>query len=161
MKSKNNWENQPRKANGQFTFLQCKENPLKEAFSDVAKKTKEKVLMAELEKQNVKFSKEKLKFITRDKSGQIIFLETGSEAAGLEHIILRHELDFKKAFGVEKDDIPKFLERVISDGTLLSSQLKSKNGRMGCEKIYEFNGKLILLAGIGTNGYLVSAYPIK
>ena len=43
-------------------------------------------LVFEMQKNNIKFTKENLVFVTRDKSGQIIFLEKGKDDAGLKHI---------------------------------------------------------------------------
>ncbi len=40
-------------------------------------------------------------------------------------------------------------------------RLQKSNGREGYERIYEYNGGHILLAGIGLNGFMVSAYPLK
>lgn len=34
------------------------------------------------------------------------------------------------------------------------------NGRIGLEKIYCYEGKYDVLAAIGTNGFLVSIYPL-
>ena len=36
-----------------------------------------------------------------------------------------------------------------------------RRNREGIEKLYSYNGKYYLLTGVGTNGFLVSAYPIK
>lgn len=39
------------------------------------------------------------------------------------------------------------------------SQMVVRAGREGHERKYEYNGKQIVLAAIGTNGFLVTAYP--
>lgn len=35
------------------------------------------------------------------------------------------------------------------------------NGRNGFERIYYFDKKYYVLTGIGTNGFIVTAYPIE
>jgi hypothetical protein len=120
-----------------------------------------KNLIDELIAKNVKINVDDIVFITRDRSGQIIWLETGNEMAGLTHIVSRHADDYKKAFGIENADIPEFLEKVISDGELLSSNIVAKAGRKGYQKIYDYNGRHCIISGIGTNGYIVTAYPAE
>jgi hypothetical protein len=44
-----------------------------------------KNLIDELIEKNVKINADDVVFITRDRSGQIIWLETGNEMAGLTH----------------------------------------------------------------------------
>lgn len=48
-----------------------------------------------------------------------------------------------------------------SDGQVVSNTLKITNGRQGFERIYYYDGKHYVLTGIGTNGFIVSAYPIE
>lgn len=132
-----------------------------------AKNNEAKKLIKELESNGVKFSKENIVFITKDKTGQTIWLEKGNSTAGLEHIINGngrtpgHGKDFEKAFGVSKDQIPNYLNKIISNGSVISSELKDINGRSGFERIYYFDKKYYVLTGIGTNGFIVTAYPIE
>ena len=132
-----------------------------------AKSNETNKLIKELEISGVKFSKEDIVFITKDKTGQTIWLENGNSSAGLEHIIngngrsLGHAKDFEKAFGVSKAEIPNYLNKVISNGSVISNELKDINGRSGFERIYYFNKKYYVLTGIGTNGFIVTAYPIE
>jgi hypothetical protein len=76
-----------------------------------------KNLIDELIAKNVKINVDDIVFITRDRSGQIIWLETGNEMAGLTHIVSRHADDY--------------------------------------------NGRHCIISGIGTNGYIVTAYPAE
>lgn len=115
----------------------------------------------ELLKRGEKFNKEKMKFITRDATGQIMWLEEGNPTAGLEHIEIRHAKDFEKALGIPQDQIPNFLEDIITHGVIISNKITIRNGREGFERIYDHNGKYYILAGIGTNGFIVSARPAK
>lgn len=121
----------------------------------------------ELEAAGVKFTKEDVLFVTKDKTGQLVWLEKGNQRAGLEHILNGsgntggHAADFERAFGLSKAQIPAFLEKVISKGKIVSTITKLVNGKPGFERIYEYDGKHFVLAGIGTNGFIVSAYPIS
>ena len=123
-------------------------------------------LIQQLKDQGAKFNEKEIVFITRDQSGQIVWLEKGSPSAGLEHILNGngkkpgHAADFKNAFGLDKDQVAGHLENVMSYGLVVSNKLKTINGRQGYERIYYYGGKHYVLAGIGTNGFVVSAYPI-
>lgn len=127
----------------------------------------EQTLIAELEKKGIKFTKQDIVFITKDGTGQTVWLEKGNSSAGLEHILNGdgkspgHAADFEKAFGIQRANIPSFLKNVISNGRVVSNTLKLVNGRQGYERIYYYDGKHYVLTGIGTNGFLVSAYPVE
>ena len=60
----------------------------------------------ELETAGVKFTKEDVLFVTKDKTGQLVWLEKGNQRAGLEHILNGsgntggHAADFERAFGL-------------------------------------------------------------
>lgn len=130
----------------------------------IAAENEEKVaaqlLINELERKGTKFTKEDIVFITRDKTGQIVWLEKGNASAGLNHILNRHENDFKTKHNVNKDKIEGHLKNVFSEGTVMYSRTTVKNGKKGFEKLYMYKGKHYLLSGVGTNGFIVSAYPI-
>ena len=124
-------------------------------------------LIEELDKNNVKFNREDIVFITRDKTGQILWLENGNAGAGLEHILngngktIGHAADFERAFGIERSEIPDLLKKVVSQGEIISNTLKPVGRRMGFERVYSYRGQKYVLAGIGTNGFIVSAYPVS
>lgn len=132
-----------------------------------AKNNSSEELIAGLEKSGVKFTKENIVFITKDATGQTVWLETGNESAGLKHILdgngqsPGHAADFERAFGVSQNQIPSFLNNIVSKGTVVSNESRIINGREGFERIYYFDGKHYLLAGIGTNVFIVTAYPIE
>jgi len=132
-----------------------------------AQDTQTQALIGELENSGVKFTKEDVIFVTKDATGQTVWLEKGNSSAGLEHIIngggksSGHAEHFEKAFGITKEQIPSFLNKIISNGRVVSNQLKSINGREGFERIYYYNGKHYVLTGIGKNGFIVTAYPIE
>lgn len=122
-------------------------------------------LIQELKNNNIKFSEKDIQFITRDKTGQIVWLETGNSSAGLNHILegngitKGHAGDFQKAFGLSKSEVPAYLEKVISNGDVVSNTLKPIGNHMGYERVYYYNGNYHMVTGIGTNGFIVSAYP--
>ena len=43
----------------------------------------------------------------------------------------------------------------------MSKMIKIANGREDYGRINEYNNERILLTGIGLNGFMVSAYPLK
>ena len=157
--SDNNWETQPRKENGEFASRFLKgENLLSKKFAEIAKKMREKTLIKELEKNQIKFSINDLVFITKCKTGKIVWLEKGSEKAGLAHIEKAHGDDFLKK-GISKDKIPDLLLEVVNNGIDTGKkQGRHKNAR----PIYdvEFEGKKLKVAiTISENGFLVGANP--
>lgn len=124
-------------------------------------------LIKELERNGVKFTKENIVFITKDQTGQIVWLETGNKSAGLSHILdgdgvtTGHAADFERAFGVSREQIPNYLEKVIRHGTVVDNKIVKKGSREGYERTYYYEGKHYVITGIGTNGFVISAYPKK
>ena len=127
----------------------------------------DKNIVSEMERNNIKFAKEDLIFTTKDKTGQLIFLEKGNSSAGLQHILdgngdkEGHAEDFKRAVGISREEIPNYLHKVITHGTIIKEEVKTFGGKTGYERDYYYNGKYFVVTGIGTNGFLVSAYPKK
>lgn len=118
--------------------------------------------LAEMEASGVKFTRKDVIFTARDSTGQIIWLEKGSKTAGYAHLETRgHVGQIAKNFGVSESEVPRLLRNVIRDGRIVSNEIRKTNGREGYERIYEYNGERILLTGIGLNGFMVSAYPLK
>ena len=68
---------------------------------------------------------------------------------------------------VSKENIASHIKEIVTNGNIEYSRLTMRRNREGIEKLYSYNGKYYLLtgigtnAGIGTNGFMVSAYPIK
>lgn len=118
-------------------------------------------LVKQLEQSGVKFSKKDMVFVTKDKTGQVVWLEKGNESSGLQHIVSRHADDFQSKHGVSKSQISNHLNDVFTSGKVEYSRITQKNGRTGYERLYSYNGKYYLQTGVGTNGYIVSAYPIS
>lgn len=159
------------KRNPQLTLAQAAsavgaESKLGVRFTDSQDAWIDESLVAELQKNKVKFSREDMVFITRDKSGQIIWLERGKDTAGLKHMSKHeggtsHIEQFMRRFHVSEQEVPGLLRDVISRGSLISERVEIRHGRESLEKIYRFQGKDLVLAGIGSNGFIVSMYPIS
>lgn len=122
-------------------------------------------LIAGLEKSGIKFTKENIVFITKDGTGQTIWLEKGNSSAGLKHILdgngvtKGHAADFQRAFGISISEIPGYIEKVVTNGTVVDNKLKPIGNHLGYERTYYYSGEYHVVTGIGTNGFIVSAYP--
>ena len=117
--------------------------------------------LKKLENAGVKFNKEDVIFVANDSSGQLIWLEKGNEKSGLSHIKNRHAIDFREKHSVSIDKIPQHIKTIIEKGKLEYSKVTQRNGRECYERLYSKSGKYFLQTGVGSNGYLVSAYPIS
>ena len=132
-----------------------------------AQEAQTQLLIKELESSGVKITKDDVVFITKDATGQTVWLENGNKSAGLEHILngdgksTGHASDFEKAFGVSKKDLPHYLNKVITYGKIASNKLVKRGNREGFERVYYYEGKHYVVTGIGTNGFIISAYPKK
>ena len=120
----------------------------------------DKNIVSEMERNNIKFTKEDLIFTTKDKTGQLIFLEKGNSSAGLKHIEQRHTEDFVEKHKIQASQVSKHIHSVFTQGDLEYSRTTVKKGKEGFERLYKYKGKYYLLSGIGTNGFVVSAYPL-
>lgn len=99
-------------------------------------------------------------FVTRDKTGQIVWLEKGNAGSGMRHIKSQgHDEQIAKAFGIPKIEVEAYLRKVISRGDIVRNDLKSIGNRMGYERVYYYEGEYCIITGIGVNGFIVSAYP--
>jgi hypothetical protein len=117
-------------------------------------------LLKELDSKGVKYNKAALLFVTKDRTGQIVWLEKGNASAGLEHIVSRHANDFKSKMGVEEKNIASTLQDIVKTGQVVSNKTKEIKGRNNFERIYKYKGRYYVLTGIGSNGFLVTAYPV-
>ncbi len=131
------------------------------------KELTKKCMIDQLTKAGVKFNPDDVLFVTKDKTGQLVWLEKGNKAAGLEHILYGdgrsrgHASDFKKAFGLDSNQVAGYLQKVITYGSIVSNTVKPVGNRMGFERIYSYQGNYYIVTGIGSNGFIVSAYPHK
>lgn len=120
----------------------------------------DEALVAELERDGVEFTRKDMLFVTRDKTGQIVWLEKGNAGSGMGHIKSRsHDVEIAKAFGIPKTEAEVYLRKVISEGSIVRNELKPIGGRMGYERVYYYEGEYCIVTGVGTNGFIFSAYP--
>ena len=130
---------------------------LKDKIDDIINKNP---LLNQLVDSKTKINVEDIVFIAKDSSGQIVWLEKGNDTAGLNHI-MKHENDFVAKHNIQKGCLSSHLKNVVSKGNVISSRpVKLPNGKYGIEKIYLYKGKYYTLGAIGTNGFIVSMYPL-
>ena len=68
----------------------------------------------------------------------------------------------KKHWGLSESEVPGYLHKVITHGEVVSNQLRPlSNGRMGYTRVYYYGGRYSIITGIGTNGFIISAYPAR
>lgn len=108
----------------------------------------------------VKFNAKDVLFVTHDKSGRLIWLETGNSNSGLNHIVLKHSDDFLNKHNVTQDQIPNHIKNIVQTGDVEYYRTVRKGNRDGLEILYSKNDEYYLLSGVGTNGFMVSSYPI-
>lgn len=131
------------------------------------KELTKKHMIDQLTKAGVKFNPNDVLFVTKDKTGQLVWLEKGNKGSGLEHILhgdgrsRGHASDFKKALGLESNQVSGYLKKVITHGSIVSNTIKPIGNRIGFERVYSYEGNYYIVTGIGTNAFIVSAYPHK
>lgn len=126
-------------------------------YESIVSEIQRDLLISELEQNGIKFTKEDIVFIAKDKTGKTVFLEKGNGAAGLQHILDRHEKDFLNK-GLERNDIPEIIMQALISGT----KTGKTQGRPPGRPIYEvkYNGTVYNIAiTVGSNGFIVGANP--
>ncbi len=108
-------------------------------------------LLDELASSGVKYNPDEVIMVTKNLDGKLMWLEKGNGKAGLTHILEKHADNFA-ARGVS--DIPNLLKRVLS-----TKPIKTGSNAKGLYADYVFNGNKYRVA-YGTNGFVVSFYPI-
>jgi len=106
-----------------------------------------------LTSQGIKHSFDDLVKIGRDINDKIIFLEKGSDKAGLQHILKEHLDDFVKN-GIAEEDIADYVFQAAKHGKVV--------GQQGSRTIYEttYKGTTKRVAvSVSENGYIVGANP--
>jgi filamentous hemagglutinin len=115
-------------------------------------------LLDELASSGVKYNPKDLVSVTKTADGQLVWLENGTETAGLNHIIKDHGADFAN-IGIAQSEIPNYITEALSDGRVVGYQ-----GRGIGRPIYEFayNGVTQRVAiTTGSNGFIVGANPVS
>ena len=108
-------------------------------------------LLKELAESGVKYNSDDVVTVMRNSDGKLMWLEKGNGTAGLKHILERHGDDFLSQ-GVK--DIPKLLEEAVS-----TTPIKTGSNPKGLYADYAL-GENSYRVAYGTNGFVVSFYPI-
>ena len=88
----------------------------------------------------------------------IIFLERGNSKAGLEHIVLRHAKDFQAKDGINTaKQISDYIFNVMAQSMNIVHTAAYKKG--GLNLVYKIKSNNYLRVVIGSNGFIVTAYP--
>lgn len=109
-------------------------------------------LLDELAASGVKHNPEDVVMVTKTPDGKLLWFEKGNGEAGLKHILDGHAADFE-AKGIK--DIPSFLNEALKD-----KPIKTGVGKNGSFADYLVNEVKYRVA-YGTNGFIVSFYPIN
>ncbi len=102
-----------------------------------------------------KITPENVVDIRRLPDGRTVWLEKGTDAAGLQHIFKRHEVDFFNK-GISRDDIPNVVMNALERGQII--------GTNGSANVYRitYNGvEQNIAVGVGSNGFVVRANPVS
>ena len=109
-------------------------------------------LLDELANSGVKYNPEDIVAITKTADGKLVWLENGTDTAGLNHIITEHADDFLNK-GITQEQIPDYVMNALENGKIVGYQ-----GRGTGRPIYEFtyNGEIHKVAiTVGNNGFMV------
>ena len=109
-------------------------------------------LIQQLEQRHEKITRENIMRIEQLPSGKIVWLETGNERAGFEHI-LKHLKEFEKQ-GLPEHELADYIMDALKNGELV--------GKQGTREIYEvtYNGITRRVAiTVSDNGFIIGANP--
>ncbi|MCL2399814.1 MAG: hypothetical protein FWC91_08750, partial [Defluviitaleaceae bacterium] len=110
-------------------------------------------LMEELAQSGVRHNPDDVIMVVRTPDGKLLWLETGNSNAGLKHIVDRHASDLASK-GIPERDIPKFMQQMLQTSPI-------RTGAGGSGPFADFQiGNDIFRVAYGTNGFIVSFYPI-
>lgn len=88
-------------------------------------------------------------------------MKKGNDVVGLNHILKRHADDFSSKHNVSEEKVANHILDLIANGNVEYARTVKRGNREGLEKLYSHKGNYFLLAGIGTNGFVASVYPIS
>ena len=109
-------------------------------------------LIQQLEQRHEKITRENIMRVEQLPSGKIVWLETGNERAGFEHI-LKHLKEFEKQ-GLPEHELADYIMDALKNGELV--------GMQGTREIYEvtYNGITRRVAiTVSDNGFIIGANP--
>lgn len=112
-------------------------------------------LIDDLKVSGTKITPENVVDIRKLPNGRTVWLETGSDSAGLQHIYKRHTVDFTNK-GISREDIATVVMDALEHGNIV--------GTNGSANVYRtiYNGTEQNIAiGVGSNGFIVRANPVS
>lgn len=115
-----------------------------------------KALIEEVVKKGYKISPDDVLLITKGSNGKIVWLETGNEKSGFQHILAEHGKEFNGK-GISNENIPDYVLEAVYQGNVVGTQGK-KNPRTVYEFIYNGNKQRVAVQ-VSENGYIVGANP--
>ena len=91
------------------------------------------------------------------RNSHIIFLEQGNSNAGLKHIYLRHADDFKKKDYLDsEEEVSNYIESTMKEYAPFEV---TSGKRGGLDVVYKIKDDNYLHVTIGSNGFIVTAFP--
>lgn len=103
----------------------------------------------------VKFTPQNVLATGTTPSGQVVFLETGSSSAGLQHIIEGHGVDFANQ-GIAQSNIPSVVMAAVTQGKVVGT-----NGSAPAYEISYGGTPKYISVGVSSNGFIVRANPVS
>ena len=113
-------------------------------------------LIGQLRARGVKHNPDDILGIARLSDGKIVFLESGNDGAGWQHIRKQHAENFA-ARGIPENQIIDAVMAAVINGRILGNQGRSRT-------VYEieFNGAIQYISvEVASNGYIVGANPTR
>ncbi len=120
--------------------------------------SKRKLIKEVIQKGEKITSKNVLSIVKLD-DGKINWVEVGKvgkKGSGLNHIVEHHTNEFAK-FGIKSKSIPKLLTKTLKEGKIIGYY----KGRTPVYQAKYRRRTFNLLIAVGTNGYIVTAYPVS
>ncbi|MBB4017446.1 filamentous hemagglutinin [Chelatococcus caeni] len=93
--------------------------------------------------------------IRRLPDGRTVWIEIGSDSAGLQHIYKRHEVDFVNK-GIPREKIQTVVMNAIEQGSIVGT-----NGSANVYRTIHNGVEQYIAIGIGSNGFVVRANPVS
>jgi hypothetical protein len=112
-------------------------------------------LIDEVAASGKKITPENVVGIRKLSDGRTVWLETGSDTAGLRHIYKRHEVDFANK-GISRAEVPNIIMNALEKGNIVGT-----NGSVNVYRITSNGVEQNIAIGIGSNGFIVRANPVS
>ncbi|APU19330.1 hypothetical protein [Actinoalloteichus sp. GBA129-24] len=112
--------------------------------------------IAELRRSGTKVSPDRIVWMIRHQDGHLVWLEVGTDRSGLRHVLTTTRIGNFSDQGVPVSRIPTLLREGIEHGQLVGYQRD--------REVYEIDidgTRMRFAVLIGSNGYIITAHPIK